>query len=342
MKFAKHQKGLSLIELMIAIALGLFLMAGLIQMFIGSKVTFTTQQGLSRVQENGRLAIEFISSDVRMAGFMGFNARATTTSIGSPSITNMISSPNITNNYVRGIEVVLPAAPINDAVPGTPVLALRGVIANTTASLINPLTPGTITVPLIQQVNNGCGGGVPRLNGLCVNDVAVLSDAERSIVFTPAGIAIAGANITVTYTGGWGNKLADLHNFYDRGAHLSAGTNVIYFIRENDDTGRRGLFQQINNQDAQEVLEGVENMAFSFSRASAPATFVPALNQIGNSWAGNDPPVALRVELLVASVEDNIIDNPQRYNFNGAAVQATDRRLYQTFSTTIALRNRLP
>ncbi|HTF97256.1 MAG TPA: PilW family protein [Cellvibrio sp.] len=338
----KYQNGLSLVELMIAIALGLFLMAGLVQMFIGSKVTFTAQQGLSRVQENGRLAIEFISSDVRMAGFMGFNARATTTSIGSPSITNMIPSPNVTNNYTRGIEVVSPAAPIN-AVAGTQVLALRGVIANSTASLVSPLTPGSITVPLVQQVNNGCGGGVARLNGLCVNDVAVLSDAERSIIFTPTAINIAGGNIIVNYAGGWGNKLADLHNFYDRGAHLSAGTNTIYFIALNATTGRRGLFQQLNNQPAQEILEGVENMAFSFSRASAPTTFVSALNQIGNQWASNDPPVALRVELLVASVEDNVTDAPQTYRFNGAPpVVAADRRLYQTFSTTIALRNRLP
>ncbi|RYZ81289.1 MAG: prepilin-type N-terminal cleavage/methylation domain-containing protein, partial [Moraxellaceae bacterium] len=45
------QKGLSLVELMIAITLGLILMSGVVKVFLNSKSTYSTQQALSRIQE---------------------------------------------------------------------------------------------------------------------------------------------------------------------------------------------------------------------------------------------------------------------------------------------------
>ena len=69
--FKAEQRGLSLVELMIAIALGMVLMLGVMQMFLSSRVVFSTQQGMSRIQETGRLAIEFLSRDIRMAAYYG-------------------------------------------------------------------------------------------------------------------------------------------------------------------------------------------------------------------------------------------------------------------------------
>src|SRR5690554_5044513 len=71
----RKQQGLSLVELMISITLGLVLMTGVMQMFLSSRTVFSTHQAISRIQENGRLAMEFISQDVRMAGFMGCMSR---------------------------------------------------------------------------------------------------------------------------------------------------------------------------------------------------------------------------------------------------------------------------
>ena len=70
-----QQKGLSLVELMVAVTLGLVLMGGVIQLFLSSRVVFSTQQSLSRVQENGRFAIEFITRDLRQAGYAGCTNR---------------------------------------------------------------------------------------------------------------------------------------------------------------------------------------------------------------------------------------------------------------------------
>jgi type IV pilus assembly protein PilW len=66
--------GFSLVELMVAITLGLLLTAGMIQLFSSSRLTFQTSDALARVQENGRFAMELIKRDLRSAGERGFCA----------------------------------------------------------------------------------------------------------------------------------------------------------------------------------------------------------------------------------------------------------------------------
>jgi type IV pilus assembly protein PilW len=63
------QKGLTLIEIMIALLLGVFLLGGVIGIFINTKQTYRVQDALSRLQENGRYAIEFIARDIRMTDY---------------------------------------------------------------------------------------------------------------------------------------------------------------------------------------------------------------------------------------------------------------------------------
>lgn len=64
-----QQKGMTLIEIMIALLLGVFLLAGVIQIFISSRETYRVQEALSRLQENGRFAMDFIGRDIRMADY---------------------------------------------------------------------------------------------------------------------------------------------------------------------------------------------------------------------------------------------------------------------------------
>ncbi len=70
-------KGFSLIELMVALLITLILTAGIAQIFLGSKKSFNIQETLGRMQENGRYAIDSISSDLRRAGYWGGNADIT-------------------------------------------------------------------------------------------------------------------------------------------------------------------------------------------------------------------------------------------------------------------------
>ncbi|AMK78282.1 MULTISPECIES: PilW family protein [Methylomonas] len=71
MKTISSQRGMTLIEIMIALLIGAFLLTGIIQIFIGSRQSYRMQENMSRLQENGRFALEFLSHDIRMTGFWG-------------------------------------------------------------------------------------------------------------------------------------------------------------------------------------------------------------------------------------------------------------------------------
>jgi len=61
--------GMTLLELLISMALGVFLLLVVIMMYAAAKQTFRLQGGLTRVQEDGRVAMHLISEQVRLAGF---------------------------------------------------------------------------------------------------------------------------------------------------------------------------------------------------------------------------------------------------------------------------------
>lgn len=66
----RYQYGLTLVEILVALVISLFLTAGVIQLFIGSKQTYRFHDALSRLQENGRLALDTMAMDIRMAGYI--------------------------------------------------------------------------------------------------------------------------------------------------------------------------------------------------------------------------------------------------------------------------------
>ncbi len=63
--------GISLIETMIAMVIGLVLMLGVAQVFLASRAASRLAEGNGRAQENGRFALEFLQRDIRMAGHFG-------------------------------------------------------------------------------------------------------------------------------------------------------------------------------------------------------------------------------------------------------------------------------
>jgi type IV pilus assembly protein PilW len=67
----RRQAGLSLIELMISITIGLIILTAMALVFVNASSTRTELERVSRQIENGRYAIELLSSDLRMAGFYG-------------------------------------------------------------------------------------------------------------------------------------------------------------------------------------------------------------------------------------------------------------------------------
>jgi type IV pilus assembly protein PilW len=64
-------QGISLVELMIAMVLGLIVLAGLASLFANTSAARNELERSSRQIENGRFAVEILSDDLRMAGFYG-------------------------------------------------------------------------------------------------------------------------------------------------------------------------------------------------------------------------------------------------------------------------------
>lgn len=67
----KKQSGLTLIEIMIAVTISLILLAGIGQIYASSKKTYRTTDAVSRLQENGRFALDFIVKSIRESDHMG-------------------------------------------------------------------------------------------------------------------------------------------------------------------------------------------------------------------------------------------------------------------------------
>lgn len=67
--FKQSQRGLSLVELMVALVLSMILMAGFLQIFLSVRSTYATSEAASRLQENGRFALDFLSEHARLAGY---------------------------------------------------------------------------------------------------------------------------------------------------------------------------------------------------------------------------------------------------------------------------------
>ena len=68
----RHARGLSLIELMIALAIGTVLVAGSVLVYSQSRATHTVSDTIARLQENGRYVFSVIEPDVQLAGYYGF------------------------------------------------------------------------------------------------------------------------------------------------------------------------------------------------------------------------------------------------------------------------------
>jgi hypothetical protein len=63
-----------MVELMVALMLGLFLLLALTEILINGKEAFGSANHLSRVQENGRIATNLLVSDLKRSGYMGGNS----------------------------------------------------------------------------------------------------------------------------------------------------------------------------------------------------------------------------------------------------------------------------
>ena len=75
-RIRQRQHGLTLVELMVALAIGSFLIIGAVQIYNQSREAFVVNESIARVQETAQFAMDTIESDLRMASNWGRNSRA--------------------------------------------------------------------------------------------------------------------------------------------------------------------------------------------------------------------------------------------------------------------------
>ncbi|HYA39104.1 MAG TPA: prepilin-type N-terminal cleavage/methylation domain-containing protein, partial [Candidatus Methylomirabilis sp.] len=69
--FRRAQTGFSITELMVAMTIGLIILAAVAGLFVSTNKASNNQNRLARVQENGRFAMYYLLRDLRMTGYMG-------------------------------------------------------------------------------------------------------------------------------------------------------------------------------------------------------------------------------------------------------------------------------
>jgi type IV pilus assembly protein PilW len=349
------QTGLSLVELMIAITLGLILMTGVVQMFAGSRTTFVTQQSISRVQETGRLAIEFLSQDVRMAGFAGCASRAAGSNLTSVvNSTGYLYNFNAVQGFNSGPSSVVPSG---SGISQTPVANtdILGLSVMSTAEgesyLSKENSADKIFVKLTSTVLDGCGEGVTKYNGFCPNDILVISDCESIRIFQATDFSVSGTDLEIKHeeAGSPGNTVGDWtianpYELFEEGASVQKISKVTYFVANSSVTGRPGLWQSVDGQDT-ELLEGVEDFSVSYgvdtivNNEAVADTYMSAGDvTTANKWGSV---LSVRIRMLVASAEDNVLEESKPITFNGVEKVITDKRMRQIFVSTVGLRNRM-
>jgi type IV pilus assembly protein PilW len=80
---SRHARGFSLIELMVALALGLIVVLGVAQIFISAQNTYVSQNASANMQEDARFVLSKMTQEIRMVGMFGCLASFTDSTAGN-------------------------------------------------------------------------------------------------------------------------------------------------------------------------------------------------------------------------------------------------------------------
>lgn len=374
-----RQTGLSLVELMIAMVIGLLLMLGVIQIFIASQAASRLSEGVARVQENGRFALDFLERDVRMVGHMGCvnDQGHIVRELGSPRISTGATpgsgSPLDFNVSVQGYEAAGTA-------PGDTLVAGGGTVPANLPAAISGLVPAPVAGSDILVLRFLAPEGVPvtavtattltvdaakwaRLteNGVAAPTLFGVADCGTAEVFRGT-TAAAG---TVTATG------ADLSRFVPSPlapTMVYRAESLVYYIGLNAATQQPGLRRARAGSAGtyainEELVEGVENMQLLFgqdtvtniSKSSLPLgnittqkTASGVTTQTNAAGVGEWRRVGqVQVGLILRSPGAATVRQAEATSALGTlgmtynANAANDGRYRTTYEASIALRNRL-
>ncbi len=314
--------GVTLVELMVALSIGAFLMIGAVQVYNQSREAYVINESIARVQETAQFALDTIEADLRMASNWGRNSRG---------------------DAVEGRSIDGDVNPLGLPAPG-------GCGANWALDLTRPIIGNDNVYALACGPGQG-GAGVAQNN----SDVITVRRASRD----PA--PVGGNRIQVQTTRVQGELFVDnaipagfdpltsaTHNLLVNSYYVAATSDLIPGVPT---LRRKSLTTQAGAPfiEDQEVAPGVENLQLQFGvdvdRDNAVDRYVNPgdgiLDPASGAFIAAARVLTARVWLVVRSVdrEPGIIDerNYQPGNVN-LGVPNDDFRRMQV-SKTILLRN---
>lgn len=351
MRISAGQAGLSIIEVIVALALSLIITLGLTQIFTSNSQSFRVSEASARIQETGRLATSIIGREIRNASYWGC--------LGSQGVRDgrLNSILNDTGFDVgallRGLD-----AENNSGVDNSDVLYLGGVNGNSQIS---------VTFQPSQQAANL---RVDDSDSFNLNDILIVTNCSQGDIFQVTNLN-TNNEVVVHNSGnvsdGPGNSTQALSTNYNDdpdGASVFRPRQQRFYLQDNGN-GIREL-----------VTDGVGITGSGIGNFSTPVALLQDVvdfqiqfgvdsNQNGqvNDWEDPigltvdgrtqaDNTIAVRLSVLVRSPNDGVTDGGQEYCFpgwldcvaNAAALTTTDASdtfLYRVYSTTISMRNRI-
>jgi type IV pilus assembly protein PilW len=351
----RRNKGFSLIELMIAMMLGLFVLAGVLQIFSATKQLYRLQGSFAQLQEDGRSALTLISQDLRMAGYWGCGQV-------SPSTAGFVGGGNFYSKFgiaLEGFDAASPSVwtPGLDAsftqdnrytpLVGSDVLTLRRV--NAPGILVSQHASPSASLLLDENVTDEqlIHAEISDENHKKKAFLAIVSNCTQAEAFQSTDISlnpIEHKSISPN-PNTWlpGNNSDSLLATYQN-AKVYVAHTISYYVTKNANK-KTVLYRKIDGvlADESELVEGVEDMQILYGvdnnkdAAETPDYYVDAGKVTPENWKNV---VSVRVSFLVATLEDNIADHPVMYEFNEGKKIPNDRKLRRIFTSTIKLRNK--
>lgn len=346
-----HQLGFAIVEMMIAMLLGLLLMGGSLDVLLSNKQTNSLQIALSKMQQDGRLAINVLSTDIRMADYSGCYSDL------SDGVENTLNNSTSfawdLSNTVQGYDDISGSFSISDANSGG---AITDIVEGTDVLVIKGMADG---VPISSNPDNSTFTIAETLNNLNTGEILVVADCEQASMFQASSVASSGGVTTILHTVAAmtpGNNIATVTNSFGTDAEIARLTSTVYYIK-NDASGSPGLFQSslsVNSGgnvvalEENQLASNVENMQIHYGVDTDDDQDVDVYQNAAavTDWADV---ISIRLALLLASDNDFLIENAESYSFDDSSFSfikdnpagaSADHKIRRIFTGFMALRNR--
>jgi type IV pilus assembly protein PilW len=328
------QRGFSLIEIMVAMSIGLVISALVVTIFSASSSTYRAADTVGALQETGRVALDSIDRDVQMAGFRGCNSNNVE---ASGPLINVITAPTAYSNDlatpIQGYEYTGPGW--TPALPATLTAAAPAPAAGSDVLVVRvPVgIPATLSAPMVSPTSD-----IPLFStaGFAVNDRVFIADCNETAAFRISGFV--GTN--VRHTVGVNSNGSLGRDFAEDALVMRFETHAYYVAPSSRNPATETSLWMMNGAAAPaEVVEDVQGLQIQYGE-DTDADYVANVFRKANSVVDFTQVVALQVNLLLRGSRSNEAQAVTNYVFNGQTVVPADKYTRRVYTATIQLRNR--